>query len=263
VYRIGTAHNPEVAGSYPVPATAEGAGNGAVRVSLSRYPPELLAKAAREVVTWGDCRSVRESLHGSRRTEFRTAEQGAPPLRARSRACEVTRMSAIEGTVEVEGRWWSGRFFESPSLLLFMSVFTSQAAVLVLSPILVDLARDLDVSTAAAGQLRVLAAPVAAVVAVVLTRSAARLPLRSLLGAGAALVAGGSLASAAAPSFVVLALAQVPLWIGVAVLVVGGVGAAGSWSAPGAAKPCRGARLGGGAGGVDRGHAGDRARRRR
>jgi DHA1 family inner membrane transport protein len=49
---------------------------------------------------------------------------------------------------------------------------------------------------------------------------------------GAALVGVGSVASAAAPSFVVLALAQVPLWVGVAVLVAGGVGAAGSWSAP-------------------------------
>jgi DHA1 family inner membrane transport protein len=120
----------------------------------------------------------------------------------------------------------------SPSLVLFMSVFTSQAAVLVLSPILVEVARDLDVSTAVAGQLRVFAAPLAALVAVLVVRSARRLPLRALLCAGTALVAAGSLVSAAAPSFVVLALAQVPIWIGVAVLVTGGLGAAGSWSTP-------------------------------
>jgi predicted MFS family arabinose efflux permease len=120
----------------------------------------------------------------------------------------------------------------SPTLLLFMSVFTSQAAVLVLSPILVDVARDLDVSTAVAGQLRVFGAPVALVVAVFVARSGGRFSLRSLLSVGAALVAVGSVASAAAPSFVVLALAQVPLWIGVAVLVAGGIGASGSWSAP-------------------------------
>lgn len=120
----------------------------------------------------------------------------------------------------------------SPTLLLFMSVFTSQAAVLVLSPILVDVARDLDVSTAVAGQLRVFGAPVALVVAVFVARSGGRFSLRSLLSVGAALVAVGSVASAAAPSFVVLALAQVPLWIGVAVLVAGGIGATGSWSAP-------------------------------
>lgn len=124
----------------------------------------------------------------------------------------------------------------SPTLVLFMAVFTSQAAVLVLSPILVELARDLDVSTAVAGQLRVLAAPVALVVAVLVGRSSGRLPVRSLLIAGSALVAVGSLASAAAPSFVVLALAQVPLWVGVAVLVAGGVGAAGSSSAEGSAR---------------------------
>jgi DHA1 family inner membrane transport protein len=113
-----------------------------------------------------------------------------------------------------------------------MCVFTSQAAVLVLSPILVEVARDLDVSTAVAGQLRVFAAPVALVAAVLVARWAGQIPLRTLLCAGAALVGVGSLASAAAPSFVVLALAQVPLWIGVAVLVAGGVGAAGAWSAP-------------------------------
>ena len=58
------------------------------------------------------------------------------------------------------------RVSASATVLLFMSVFTSQAAVLVLSPILVDVARDLHVSTAVAGQLRVFAAPVALVVAV-------------------------------------------------------------------------------------------------
>ena len=142
-------------------------------------------------------------------------------------------MSAIEG---IAGRPAThrvrSRLSVSPSLVLFMSVFTSQAAVLVLSPILVEVARDLDVSTAVAGQLRVFAAPLAAVVAVLVVRSARSLPLRSLLCAGAVLVAAGSVVSAAAPSFLVLALAQVPIWIGVAVLVTGGVGAAGSWSAP-------------------------------
>jgi MFS transporter, DHA1 family, inner membrane transport protein len=120
----------------------------------------------------------------------------------------------------------------SPAVALFMCVFTSQAAVLVLSPILVDVARDFDVSTAAAGQLRIVAAPIATVVAVVVARMAGRLPHRLLLAGGAGLVAAGSVASAVAPSFVALAVAQVPLWIGVAMLVAGGIGAAGSWSAP-------------------------------
>ena len=120
----------------------------------------------------------------------------------------------------------------SPATALFMSVFTSQAAVLVLSPILVDVARDFDVSTAVAGQLRIVAAPVAALVAVAVVKAGTRLSYRLLLAGGAALVAAGSAASAVAPSFVTLAIAQVPLWIGVATLVAGGIGAAGSWSAP-------------------------------
>jgi MFS transporter, DHA1 family, inner membrane transport protein len=120
----------------------------------------------------------------------------------------------------------------SPSTALFMSVFTSQAAVLVLSPILVDVARDFEISTAVAGQLRIVAAPVAALVAVAVARAGARLPYRLLLAGGAALVAIGSVASAVAPSFQALAIAQVPLWIGVATLVAGGIGAAGAWSAP-------------------------------
>jgi MFS transporter, DHA1 family, inner membrane transport protein len=120
----------------------------------------------------------------------------------------------------------------SPATALFMCVFTSQAAVLVLSPILVDVARDFDVSTAVAGQLRIVAAPVAALVAVVVARAGARLSYRLLLAGGAGLVAVGSVASAIAPSFQALAIAQIPLWIGVATLVAGGIGAAGSWSAP-------------------------------
>jgi predicted MFS family arabinose efflux permease len=141
-------------------------------------------------------------------------------------------MSAIEGLRGPARAPLGAGLFASPSLALFMSLFTSQAAVLVLSPILVEVAREFGVSTSTAGQLRVVAAPVAAVVAIVVARSAGRLPVRSLLAAGAALVGTGSIASAAAPSFVVLALAQVPAWIGVAVLVAGGIGAAGSWSAP-------------------------------
>jgi predicted MFS family arabinose efflux permease len=61
-----------------------------------------------------------------------------------------------------------------------MSVFTSQAAVLVLAPILVEVAQDLHVSTAAAGQLRIFAAPVAALVALLLARFGGAVPLRSM-----------------------------------------------------------------------------------
>lgn len=118
------------------------------------------------------------------------------------------------------------------TLVLFMCVFTSQAAVLVLAPIVVKIAHDVHVSTAVAGQLRIVAAPVAAVVAVLLARFGGTFRLRSMLLASTTLVAVGSLASAAAPSFLTLALAQLPLWMGVAGLVAGGIGAAGAWSTP-------------------------------
>ena len=69
----------------------------------------------------------------------------------------------MHATVEFAGRTTFQRLrlvrLASPSGVLFMSVFTSQAAVLVLSPILVMIATDLDVSTAIAGQLRIVAAP--------------------------------------------------------------------------------------------------------
>ena len=65
----------------------------------------------------------------------------------------------MHATVEFAGRTTVQRLrlvrLASPSGVLFMSVFTSQAAVLVLSPILVMIATDLDVSTAIAGQLRI------------------------------------------------------------------------------------------------------------
>lgn len=120
----------------------------------------------------------------------------------------------------------------SPSIVLFLALFASQSGVLVLSPILSDVAADFGVSIAQAGQLRILAAPLAAVVALVAARSLARFSPRALLGVGSALVALGSAASAAAPTYVLLALAQVPLWCGIATLLAAGVAATASWSTP-------------------------------
>lgn len=120
----------------------------------------------------------------------------------------------------------------SPSVVLFLALFASQAGVLVLSPILSDVAADFGVSVAAAGQLRILAAPLAAIVALAASRSLARHSPRALLVAGSLLLAAGSVASALAPTFALLALAQVPMWGGIATLIAAGVAAAASWSAP-------------------------------
>lgn len=116
--------------------------------------------------------------------------------------------------------------------MLFLALFASQSGVLVMSPILSDVASEFGVSVAAAGQLRILAAPLAAVVAVAAGRFMMRFSPRPLLGAGSVLLALGSAASAVAPSFVLLALAQVPMWSGLAILLAAGVAAAASWSEP-------------------------------
>lgn len=120
----------------------------------------------------------------------------------------------------------------SPSVVVFLALFASQAGVLTLAPILSDVAADFDVSIAKAGQLRILAAPLAALVAIAAGRSLARFSPRALLGVGSALLAFGSIASAVAPTFALLAAAQVPAWAGVATLIAAGVAAAASWSDP-------------------------------
>ncbi len=118
----------------------------------------------------------------------------------------------------------------SPALVLFLALFAGQAGVLVLSPILGRVAEDFDVSIAQAGQLRILAAPLAAVVALLAGRLLIKYPTRALLIAGSVLVAAGSLASAAAPTFALLTLAQVPMWGGIATLIVAAMSAIGTWS---------------------------------
>lgn len=125
------------------------------------------------------------------------------------------------------------RALASPSLVLFLALFASQSGVLVLSPILSDVADEFDVSIATAGQLRILAAPLAAVVALLTARSLVRVPPRTLLMAGGALVAVGSVASALSTSLELLGLAQVPMWSGISMLLTAAIAASATWSEPG------------------------------
>jgi DHA1 family inner membrane transport protein len=118
------------------------------------------------------------------------------------------------------------------SALLFLLLFSAQAGLIVLSPVLADVARDLDVSTAQAGQIRTVAGLVAAIAALASSRAARRVGLRRQLLAGTALLALGSLTSAAAPSFVVLALAQAPIGAGVGILTTSATLAAAAWVGP-------------------------------
>lgn len=119
-----------------------------------------------------------------------------------------------------------------PSLVLFLCLFTSQAGLLVLSPVLPEIAREFGVSTATAGQLRAISGLSGGLIAVLVAVSPRRPGLRDLLSSGALLVAIASVASAAAPSFALLGAAQALLGVGIGLLVTAGIAAAGEWPAP-------------------------------
>jgi DHA1 family inner membrane transport protein len=119
-----------------------------------------------------------------------------------------------------------------PAATLSLVLFANQAATLVLSPILVDVARDFDVSTATAGQLRAISGAVAGVTALTAGLLAGRLGLKRLLLGGLVLLAAASGASAAAPTFAALAAAQAVLGVAMALLLAGAVAGATAWAAP-------------------------------
>lgn len=109
-------------------------------------------------------------------------------------------------------------------------MFAAQSALLVLSPILPDVAADLGVSTSTAAQLRSVSGVVAGVVAIYLGMWARRRTLRRLLSVGLGLLVVATAASAAAPTFAVLAAAQVLVGIGLAVVLSSALTAAGEWT---------------------------------
>jgi predicted MFS family arabinose efflux permease len=121
----------------------------------------------------------------------------------------------------------------APACVLFLCLFASQAGMLVLSPILPEIAREFGVTTATAGQLRSISGLTGGLTAVAIAVARRRPGLRELLTAGAVLVAIGSALSTAAPSFLLLAAAQGLLGIGIGLLVAVGIAAAGVWPAPG------------------------------
>jgi predicted MFS family arabinose efflux permease len=122
-----------------------------------------------------------------------------------------------------------GRAQAAVGVSLFLCLFAAQAGMIVLTPVLMRIADDLDVSTAAAGQLRTVSGLTAGAAAVALGTFARNLPLRRILAFGAVGLALASLASAAAPTFIMLALAQVLLGVSVAALLIGGTVAAAEW----------------------------------
>jgi predicted MFS family arabinose efflux permease len=116
---------------------------------------------------------------------------------------------------------------------LLAALAASQSALVVLNPLLPDVARDLGVSIATAGQLRTVSGLAAGAAALMTGLLAARLGLRELLLGGVVTLACGSLLSAAAPAFWILAAAQAFAGVGIGVSYSAAVAAAAEWSGPG------------------------------
>ena len=123
----------------------------------------------------------------------------------------------------------------SPSPVLFLCLFASQAAMLVLSPILPEVAREFGVSTATAGQLRSISGADRGATAVLLAVAPRRPGLRDLLAPAPRWSRSASVLSAAAPSFAVLAGAQARR----------SGSASACWSPSGSPPPASGRRRGG------------------
>lgn len=109
----------------------------------------------------------------------------------------------------------------------------SQAALVVLNPLLPEVAADLGVSVAAAGQLRTISGLVAGSTALATGLLAARVGLRELLGAGLAILVVGALLSAAATGFAMLAAAQALVGAGMGVSYSAALAATAEWSPAG------------------------------
>ncbi len=126
----------------------------------------------------------------------------------------------------------TGRGHGAVSITLFLGLFAGQAAMIAMSPVLANAAGDLHVSTAAAGQLRTIAGLAAGITALTLAAVAGRVGVGRQLLIASALLALGSITSAAAPTFALLALAQLPVGVAAAVLTTAGTLAAAEWVSP-------------------------------
>lgn len=139
---------------------------------------------------------------------------------------------AIRAAVKVGWRMKevSERHGLAPSAVLFTCLFAAQAALLVLSPILPQVAADFDVSTSTAAQLRSVSGITAGLFALVIAAKGKQVALSRLLKIGLFLLAGGALASAVSPTFLLLLASQVPLGLGLALVLSGALAASDVWA---------------------------------
>ena len=121
----------------------------------------------------------------------------------------------------------------NPVPALFAAMFAAQAGLLSLAPVLPDVASDFGVSAAAAGQLRTVGGLAGGVAAVAVALLGSRLGLRGMLIAGHLMLALGTLASAAAPTFAVLAAGQAVVGGAAGFLIAGALAASVAWSRSG------------------------------
>ena len=113
---------------------------------------------------------------------------------------------------------------------LLAALAASQAALVVLNPLLPDVAGDLGVSVATAGQLRTVSGLAAGLAALTAGLWATRLGLRELLLGGVTTLTLGSLVSAVAPDFPILIVAQVCAGFGIGISYSAAVAATAEWS---------------------------------
>jgi len=117
-------------------------------------------------------------------------------------------------------------------IALLAALAASQAALVVLNPLLPDVAQDLGVSVATAGQLRTVSGLAAGIAALTAGLWATRLGLRELLFVGVGTLAVGSLVSAISPDFPVLIAAQVLAGFGIGISYSAAVAATAEWATP-------------------------------
>jgi DHA1 family inner membrane transport protein len=113
---------------------------------------------------------------------------------------------------------------------LMTALAASQAALVVLNPLLPDVARELGVSVASAGQLRTVSGFAAGIAALAVGLLATRFGLRELLVGAVVTLACGSLVSALAPDLAVLIGAQAVAGIGIGISYSAAVAATAEWS---------------------------------
>ena len=125
-----------------------------------------------------------------------------------------------------------GRGSRAVGITLLAALAASQVALVVLNPVLPEIAGDLGVSVATAGQLRTASGLAAGAAALLSGLLAARIGLRELLLWGIGLLGVGSAASAVAPDIEALAAAQALVGIGMGLSYSAAVAATAEWSSP-------------------------------